>query len=135
MRSVKASRCPFIGARHAANGHWPGLRILRAVYSNRDTSRETSKRRYYLLAQTAGKDLSSVMVNPTTGEYFGRGDGTRLFRAPCPEHGSNCNDPSQCMQQVCPHCDTGWGTGDEEMSDERDLKISRSGAVNGSQSV
>jgi len=85
---------------------------------------ETSKRRYYLLAQATGKDLSSVIVNPATGEYFGMGAGTRLFRAPCPEHGSDCNDPSQCMRQICPYCDTGWGTGAEmEDEDEHDVKI------------
>ena len=80
-------------------------------------------RRYYLLAQSTGKDLSSVIVNPATGEYFGMGDGTRLFRAACPEHGSNCNDASQCMRQVCPYCDTGWTGADAEDEDERDLKI------------
>jgi Lhr-like helicase len=83
---------------------------------------ETSKRRYYLLAQSAGKDLFPVIVNPTTGEYFGMGDGTRLFRAPCPKH-DNCNDASKCMRQICPYCDTGWGAGEAEDEDERDLKI------------
>ena len=84
---------------------------------------ETAKRRYYLLAQYAGRELSSVIVDPATGEYFGMGNGTRLFRAPCPEHGSNCNDASQCMRQICPYCDTSWGTGETEDEEERELKI------------
>jgi hypothetical protein len=82
---------------------------------------EVSKRRYYLLADAGGRDLSTIVVNPESGEFFGR-VGTRLFRAPCPEHGSSCNDPSQCAQQICPHCETTWSVSADE-DDDRDLQI------------
>jgi hypothetical protein len=85
---------------------------------------EVAKRRYYLVSDSGGKDLSVVVVNPTTGEYSGMGTGTRLFRAPCPEHGASCNDPSQCSQQACPNCATGWGASpDDADEDDRDLNI------------
>ncbi|MCW5980039.1 MAG: DEAD/DEAH box helicase [Bryobacteraceae bacterium] len=65
------------------------------------------KRRYYLVAEPAGKDLSRIVVNFETGEYSGKGTGATLFRAPCPVHGSACHDPS-CTEQKCPHCGTNW---------------------------
>jgi DEAD/DEAH box helicase domain-containing protein len=77
-----------------------------------------AKVRYYLTAEAAGKSLSVVIVNPDTGEYFGR-VGTRLYRAPCPQHGAACNDPSQCTQQVCPHCGTSWSASAQD-DDEND---------------
>lgn len=53
-----------------------------------------------------------------------RAPGTRLFRAPCPEHGTACNDTSQCTQQVCPHCGTSWSSSaDDDDEDDRDLQI------------
>ncbi len=67
---------------------------------------EASERRYYLVVDPLGRGLTSVVINPATGEQRGTGLGTRLFRAPCPVHGSNCNDPSICHEQVCPHCST-----------------------------
>jgi DEAD/DEAH box helicase domain-containing protein len=85
---------------------------------------EAAKRRYYLVADSCGKDLSVVVVNPETGKYFGRGAGTRLFRAPCPEHGASCNDPSHCTRQACPNCATSWGASpDDADEDDRDLQI------------
>jgi hypothetical protein len=85
---------------------------------------EAPKRRYYLVAHATRNDLSSVVVNPETGEYLGKGQGTRLFRAPCPEHDVACNDPSQCTKQQCPYCHSGWGPGGEiEDEDERNLRI------------
>ena len=102
-----------------------------AGYENSDTGEmesghfaEASKRRYYLVSDSCGKELSVVIVNPETGRYFGRGAGTRLFRAPCPEHGASCNDPSQCTRQACPNCATSWGTSpDDADEDDRDLQI------------
>ncbi len=102
-----------------------------AGYENSDTGElesghfaEVAKRRYYLVADSSGKDLAVIVVNPETGEYFGKGTGTRLFRAPCPEHGASCNDPSQCTQQVCPNCATSWGASpDDADEDDRDLQI------------
>jgi hypothetical protein len=102
-----------------------------AGYENADTGQlesghfaEPAKRRYYLIADSGGKDLSVIIVNPDTGEYFGKGTGTRLFRAPCPDHGALCNDPSQCTQQQCPNCATSWGASpDDPDEDDRDLKI------------
>lgn len=79
---------------------------------------DVPKRRYYLVAESAGKDLSSVFVDPATGEYFGTACGTRLFRAPCPEHGNACNNPSLCTQQQCPFCGASWGTTEEEEDDQ-----------------
>jgi len=65
-----------------------------------------------------------IIVNPETGEYSGKGAGTRLFRAPCPEHGTSCNDPSRCTQQQCPNCATGWGASpDDTDEDDRTLQI------------
>jgi len=85
---------------------------------------ELAKRRYYLVADSGGKDLPVIIVNPETGEYFGKGTGTRLFRAPCPDHGASCNDPSQCTQQQCPNCTTSWGASpDDADEDDRDLLI------------
>ena len=100
-----------------------------AGYENPDTLEsghfaEPSKRRYYLIADSGGKDLSVIIVNPETGEYSGKGAGTRLFRAPCPEHGTSCNDPSRCTQQQCPNCATGWGASpDDTDEDDRTLQI------------
>jgi hypothetical protein len=65
--------------------------------------------RYCLLADSTGKNLQPVTVDPVTVECFGSLGGTRLFRAPCPEHGSACNDPSELVRQECPHCATVWG--------------------------
>jgi hypothetical protein len=102
-----------------------------AGYENSDTEEmesghfaEAAERRYYLVSDSCGKDLSVVVVNPETGKYFGKGTGTRLFRAPCPEHGAACNDPSQCTQQACPNCATSWGASpDDTDEDDRDLQI------------
>jgi hypothetical protein len=58
-----------------------------------------------------------------TGGYFGEVTGTKLYRAPCPKH-ALCNDPSQCTQQACPNCATGWGASpDDADEDDRDLQI------------
>lgn len=102
-----------------------------AGYENSDTGElesghfaEVARRRYYLVADSSGKDLAVIVVNPETGEYFGKGTGTRLFRAPCPEHGASCNDPSQCTQQECPNCATSWGASpDDADEDDRDLQV------------
>jgi len=102
-----------------------------AGYENSDTGElesghfaELAKRRYYLIADSGGKGLSVIIVNPETGEYFGMGTGTRLFRAPCPEHGASCNDPSQCTQQICPNCGISWGgSSDDTDEDDWDLQI------------
>ena len=82
-----------------------------------------AQRRYYLVADSGGKDLSVIVVNPQTGEYFGKGSGTRLFRAPCPTHGGACNDTSQCTQQQCPCCGISWSAPTDDDEDDRDLKI------------
>jgi len=85
---------------------------------------EIGKRRYYLVTDSGNRNLSQVIVNPETGKYLGKGEGTRLFRAPCPVHEENCNDPSACSLQKCPHCGTDWSfPGDDEDDDDRDLDI------------
>jgi len=84
---------------------------------------EAAKRRYYLVADAAGKDLSPIVINPRTGEYLGKGQGTRLFRAPCPKHGVACDDPSICSQQACPHCETPWSAPPGDDEENRDLQI------------
>ena len=102
-----------------------------AGYENSETGEvesghlaEAAKRRYYLVADRGGKNLAVLVVDPGTGKYFGKGAGTRLFRAPCPEHGVSCNDPSQCIQQACPSCATSWGVSpDDGDEDDRDLPI------------
>ena len=126
-------RCVYCNAitlpvhRCRACGQW-----ALAGYENPDTGEmesghfaEAAKRRYYLVSDSCGKDLSVVVVNPETGEYLGwRGAGTRLFRAPCPEHGKSCNDPSQCTEQACPNCGTGWSAAaDDADDDDRALQI------------
>src|ERR1022692_2153815 len=102
-----------------------------AGYENSETGEmesghfaEVSKRRYYLVADPGGKDLSEVVVNPETGGYFGEVAGTKLYRAPCPDHGASCNDPSQCTKQACPNCATGWGASpDDADENDRDLQV------------
>jgi DEAD/DEAH box helicase domain-containing protein len=84
---------------------------------------EIAKRRYYLVADSGTQNLSPVIVNPKTGKYFGKGDGTRLFRAPCPQHGENCNDTSACTKQQCPHCATDWSTPGDDEDDDHDIDI------------
>jgi hypothetical protein len=124
-------RCVYCNAvtlpvhRCKACGHWAF-----AGHENSETGEmesghfaEVAHRRYYLVADSGGKNLSAIVVNPQTGEYFGRGLGTRLFRAPCPKHGGSCNDTSQCNQQECPHCGIGWSVSTDDDEDDRDLKI------------
>lgn len=83
---------------------------------------EASRRRYYLVAGEFNRSLSTVLVDSETGRY-GIG-ATRLLRAPCPEHGESCNDPSACTQQQCPYCETFWGlAAQDEDNDERDAAI------------
>ncbi len=82
---------------------------------------EASTRRYYLVVDQYGSGLAPVVINPTSGEQQGTGQGVRLFRAPCPTHGSNCNDPSTCQEQSCPYCGTLWTGATDE--DEHDLSI------------
>jgi len=84
---------------------------------------EVAKRRYYLVTDPGARNLAAVVVNPQTGKCFGQRTGTKLFRAPCPEHGESCNDTSACTQQKCPHCDTSWSSSDPDEDDDRDLKI------------
>ena len=81
---------------------------------------EIPQRRYYLVTSTEGLNLNTVVVNPSTGECFGQNEGTTLYRVPCPEHGTACNDPSQCTQQQCPHCKSNWSAADPD-SDEDDF--------------
>jgi hypothetical protein len=81
---------------------------------------EIPQRRYYLVASVEALRLSTVIVNPLTGECFGQQYGTTLYRAPCPEHGTACNDPSKCTQQQCPHCKSNWSAPDTD-SDEEDF--------------
>ena len=81
---------------------------------------EIPQRRYYLVASSDGLQLSAVIVNPLTGECFGQKEGTTLYRVPCPEHGTACNDPSKCTQQQCPHCKSNWSAPDPD-SDEDDF--------------
>jgi len=125
-------RCAYCNAitlpvhRCKACGYW-----ALAGFENPDTEEmesghfaEAVRRRYYLVSDSAGKDLAVIVVNAQTGKYFGRGTGTRLFRAPCPEHGTSCNDPSECSQQACPNCGTNWGAlPDDADEDDRDLNI------------
>ena len=83
---------------------------------------EISQRRYYLVTAAEGLALSAVIVNPLTGECFGQEKGTILYRVPCPDHGSTCNDPSKCSQQQCPHCKSNWTASDGD-SDEDDFSL------------
>jgi hypothetical protein len=115
--SLPVHRCKACGQWALAGFETDDGRLESAYFA------ESSKRRYYLVTAATEKSLGSVVVNTETGEY-GTELGTRLFRAPCPEHGTVCNDPSKCMQQKCPHCDTNWGPGVEtDDEDGRDLKI------------
>lgn len=81
---------------------------------------EANKRRYYLVLEAGGKP---IVVNPETGEYSGIGKGTRLYRAPCPKHGAECLDPSECTQQKCPHCGTSWSVSEDDEESGVDLRI------------
>lgn len=102
-----------------------------AGYENQDTGEIESGlladalvRRYYLVTGMANVALAPVIVNPETGECFGQVKGTRLYRAPCPKHGTNCNDPSVCALQQCPHCKTNWNASHEDGDeDEYSLEI------------
>ena len=77
-----------------------------------------------MIASPRGKNLQRVTIDPVSGQWFGTATGTRLFRAPCPEHADACNDPSACSQQKCPHCETPWTKSEEDFdSDDRDQKI------------
>jgi hypothetical protein len=127
---IPRDRCVYCGSvtlpvhRCKACGQW-----ALAGYENSETCElesghfaELAQRRYYLIADSGGKDLSVIIVNPETGEYCGKGAGTRLFRAPCPEHGASCNDPSQCTQQECPNCMTSWGVSQDD-ADQGDLDL------------
>lgn len=77
-----------------------------------------SSRRYFLVTDTQPSNLLAVVVDPSSGKYFGTGgSGIRLFRAPCPEHGRSCSDSSKCRQQSCPHCGAGWTSSDDEEAD------------------
>lgn len=83
-----------------------------------------SKRRYYLVTTSLDRSLSTITVNPSTGEWFNQRNGTLLYRAPCPDHGTHCNDPSSCTRQQCPHCGCDWSTSDtDDDDDDRSLKI------------
>jgi len=84
---------------------------------------EVTKRRYYLVANARGKELAVIFVNSETGEYYGKGDGTRLFRAPCPRHGAKCDDPAACNLQKCPYCETPWSVSPDDDEESRDLQI------------
>ena len=54
------------------------------------------------------RQLSRIEIDPNDGEIVGHGGtGVELFRAPCPEHGSDCHDP-QCSRQMCPRCKVPW---------------------------
>ncbi len=80
-------------------------------------------RKYYLVPDSGRANLAAIVVDPKTGKYAGRGPGTRLFRAPCPEHGVDCDDPWACNQQVCPHCKTSWTTQTDDEPAEDGLNI------------
>ena len=84
-----------------------------------------SLRRYYLVTDVDRTDLLAIIVDPASGRYFGfKHEGTRLFKAPCPEHGVACTDPSKCMQQACPHCGASWSSQDSDSDDvDPDLGI------------
>ncbi|HEY6343012.1 MAG TPA: DEAD/DEAH box helicase [Bryobacteraceae bacterium] len=99
-----------------------------AAYENRESGEvesgqltDTAKRRYYLVTQPGEKKLGAIMIDAATGSYC-QPSGTKLFRAPCPEHGAQCNHPNECEKQQCPYCEANWTPGDNE-DDEWDLKI------------
>ena len=79
---------------------------------------ESLHRRYYLVTNSDGLALSELVVNPLTGECFGQTEGTTLYRVPCPDHGANCNDPSKCVQQQCPHCKSNWSNPDPDSEED-----------------
>ena len=81
--------------------------------------------RYYLVADSVpGTVLQSVTVDPRSGKCFGVAVGTKLYRASCPEHGSACNDPSECVKQKCPHCGIVWtAQPDAGGADDRNRQI------------
>lgn len=69
------------------------------------------RRRYYLVSVPGRPDLLQVVIDPRSGKYAGfKSHGTRLYKAPCPEHGAACTDPNKCNQQVCPHCGSNWNS-------------------------
>jgi DEAD/DEAH box helicase domain-containing protein len=122
-------RCVFCNSitlpilRCKACGQW-----AMAGYENQDTGEMESglladalRRRYYLVTSTDDMLLTSVIVNPQTGECFGQTNGTLLYRVPCPEHGAICTDTS-CSQQQCPHCKINWSAADRD-DDEDDYSL------------
>ena len=65
--------------------------------------------------------LLRTVINPANGELAALGDSeVELFRAPCPEHGTNCLDPI-CTRQMCPRCEVLWhgATETSQLSEER----------------
>ena len=87
---------------------------------------EKQERRYYLTSPVGVTSLAETVVDLQTGDQLGAGErGVRLFRAPCPDHGAECRDTSQCRRQRCPRCRIDWSviTGDDEDEPETvDLK-------------
>jgi Lhr-like helicase len=92
------------------------------------------RRRYYLVAASGTQELLQVVVDPTSGRYSGfKSNGTRLYKAPCPEHGVACTDPNECSQQVCPHCRSNWNS---QHPDEDEAEVSvRIQALRGAERV
>jgi hypothetical protein len=82
-----------------------------------------SLRRYYLVTNKTERDLLELVIDPLSGRFTGfQGKGTRLFKAPCPEHGVTCTDPDKCTKQVCPHCGSNWNSLESD-DDEVDFNI------------
>jgi DEAD/DEAH box helicase domain-containing protein len=108
-----------------ACGHWAVAGYENAEKGEIESGHfaEALSRRYYLVGDNAGKTLSVIVIDPQSGEYSGKGSGTRLFRAPCPTHGADCYDASRCTLQKCPHCGVSWSAANDDDEDDRELKI------------
>jgi len=97
---------------------------------------ETKERCYYVTAQVGTEPLMETIVNPETGDQLGCGkEGLRLFRAPCPVHGSACDDPGRCRRQSCPRCGVDWSFAANESDDEEGVMDLRCKPLEGPQPV
>ena len=85
----------------------------------------TGERCYYLASEVGSRGLSQTVVDPRSGDQLGDcAEGLRLFREPCPEHGIQCLDTTQCKRQSCPRCGIEWsvrGRGDQDEEGVQDV--------------
>lgn len=75
-----------------------------------------AQRVFYLLSAERSKpEAVAITVDPSSGQYCAPGTpGLTLYKAPCPQHGSLCNDPTACGQQSCPACGSLWSSPEDD---------------------